>query len=355
MPEETAPRTLAASMTPEPSVALCYVRLLTDYCTREGLDIDSLCATAGIGLPPISADAEEQRIPFRNFMTLCNHASISLGDDGLGFRLGQAIRPGYYGIHGHGVMCARTFGECLDRSIRFHTLVHDGGRNQLLQEGDQLAMVYRSNLHGLEDLGRLQNELCITGWVAFARWVVGLPNYSATEICFTHPAPVDQAIYQEWFDCPVHFNQARNAAIFPASLLAIENPQANPTVLRILDDLAERTLLILQPANEPDWLLQARHQISTSLHDGLPTQEQVARLLGMSSAEFRYALKKRNLLFTQLLEDTRLTLAQGYLRDPELRYTDISFMLGFSEQSAFNRAFKRWTGMTPRQYRMQHA
>lgn len=331
---------------------LSYVKLVTEYCQQQGLDSADLFCAAGLPRLPDDSGGEPERIPFRQFMALCECAAMLLQDDALGLKLGRAIKPGYYGIHGHAVMSARTLGECLDRSERFHRLVHDGGCNLVARRGDQVIMSYHSNIPELDDLGRLQNDLSLAAWISFARWLGCITDYPLDWVSFTHDQPMNADLYGEIFECPVQFGTAQNAIAFPAHFLALPNPQTNPVILRIMDDLSERALLILQPIHGPDWLHRARHLISQSLHLGLPSLDQLATQLAMTPRQLRQELKKHNLLFTSLLEETRKHLAQGYLRDPELSYADIAFMLGFSEQSAFNRAFRRWTHSTPSQYRL---
>lgn len=323
------------------SVSLSYVRLLTDYCQMRGSALPHGLALSG----------QEERIPFRDFMALCDQAEQALGDPDLALKVGQTIRPGHYGIHGHAVMSANTLGECLNRSIRYHALVHNGGRNVLLREGDMALMCYQSHLPGIDDLGRFQNELCLSAWTAFARWITGLTEYSATWMSFCHAAPASTELHQTLFRCPILFDAPRNAIAFPATFLDMPNPQANPTVTRIMDELSERSLLALRGNDAPTWLVSARHYIARQLRQGLPTHEEIAAALSLSPNELRNALKKQGLLLTDLLEETRAILAVSYLHDPALSLLDISYLLGFSEQSAFTRAFKRWKGVSPGQFR----
>lgn len=349
-PSPTTSITKGDSNSPERTVTVSYVRLLTDYCQLQGLSESELLSHAHISYT-LDINAEDARIPFSDFMRLGEQAQRLLNDDDLGLKVGQTIRPGHYGIHGHAVMSARTLGECLDRSIRYHSLVHNGGKNLLVREGERALMCYQCNMPELNDLGRFQNELCLSAWTAFARWVTGLSDYSATWMSFIHACPTHTALHDTLFRCPIQFNATRNAIAFPAEFLNVPNPQANPTVVRIMDELSERSLMILKTNDEPEWLLHARHHIAQNLQHGLPTLEELASALGMSGSEMRNTLKKQRMLFTELLENTRRTLALSYLRDPALSLADISYMLGFSEQSAFTRAFKRWTGTSPGQHR----
>lgn len=334
----------------QPSVALPYVRLLLDQCRLHGLTRAELLAQAGVP-DPLAGTGEDSRIPFTDFMRLCDSAETLLNDPDLALKVGQAIRPGHYGIHGHSVMSAPTLRDCLDRSLRYHALVHNGGRNLLRFEGELAVMCYQSNLPDQAGLGRFQNELCLSAWTAFARWVTGLENHPAAWVSFSHPQPASTDLHQQLFRCPLHFSAPRTAAAFPAILLDLPNPQANPTVVRIMDDLSERALHNLDIGAEPDWLTQARRLIAQQLPQGLPTLHTLAAALALPPAALRQHLKQRHLLLSELLDDTRRQLALGYLRDPTLSLLDITYLLGFSEQSAFNRAFKRWTGSSPGQHR----
>lgn len=348
--DKNLPRPIPNDSTHLRTVTVTYLRLLMDYCQQQGVSSSALLSQAGLAIDFDNND-EEARIPFADFMMLCEHAQRLLGDDDLALKVGACIRPGHYGIHGHSVMSARTMGECLDRSLRYHALVHNAARNVLLHEGDLAVMCYECTLPGLTDLGRFQNELCLSAWTAFARWVTGLADYTASWMSFTHPAPTSTLLHEALFRCPLEFSATRNAVAFPARFLDLPNPQANPTVLRIMDELSERALLLHAPNAEPEWLPAARHFIARQLQDGLPTLESLAQGIGHSPNTLRNTLKKHGLLLSDVLDDTRKTLALGYLHDPALPLADIGYLLGFSEQSAFTRAFKRWTGQSPGGYR----
>lgn len=334
----------------ERSVSLAYVRLLTDYCQAQGVVQSNLLTNDKLSRA-LEEAREDERIPFIEFMQLCDRAQGLIKDPDLALKMGQTIRPGHYGIHGHAVMSARTMGECLDRSIRYHAMVHNGGSNVLMLEGDTALMCYQSNMPGMDDLGRFQNELCLSAWMAFAMWVAGLVDYMPLKVSFRHSKPNSIELHQSIFRCPIEFGADRNAIAFSAEFLSFPNPQANPTIVRIMDELSERAVLALRASDEPEWLAQARQYIARQLQSGLPTHDQIAEAIQQTPQGLRNGLKKQGLLMTDLLEQTRTTLAISYLNDPALSLLDISYLLGFSEQSAFTRAFKRWLGKSPGQYR----
>lgn len=331
-----------------PTITVQYVRILTDYCQAQGLTMARLLREAGLAQDLLANT--DARVAFADFMRLCEAAEHFLADANLALKVGQEIRPGHYGVHGYAVISSATVGEALQRSVRFYTLVHNGGMNELKIQGDAAAMIYHCNMPDMDDLGRFQNELCFSAWVHIARWATGM-GYTPTAVEFRHPEPVDVSIHQNVFQCPVRFGASRNAIVFPAQWLQLPLPQANPTVLRFMDELSERYLLTLGETGDPAWLAQAQRFIAGTLPDGLPTHEQVARAIGMHAREFRLQLSRHDLLFSELLSSTQARLARSYMSDPTLSLTDITYLLGFSEQSAFNRAFKRWMGMAPGAYR----
>lgn len=334
-----------------PTVTVQYMRILIDYCENHGLAAPVLLRHAKLATDLLS-NAEE-RIAFADFMSLCNSAESLLQDPDLALKVGQEVTAGYYGIHGYSILSAATSGEGLHRSLRYHAMVHTGGRNEFVIEDGMAIMSYHSNMQDMPDLGRFQNELCLSAWVQFARWGSGLTAYSPTYVEFMHAEPADTFRHQQVFNCPLYFSAARNAIAFPAILLELPSPQANPTVLRIMDELSERYLLALGHSNQPEWLNRAQRYIAEYLQNGLPTIEQVAIGIGMSARELQLQLKKNKLLFSKLLDSTRSRLAKSYVCDPTLSLLDISYLLGFSEQSAFTRAFKRWLGKSPGIYRQE--
>lgn len=333
------------------SVASHFVRLLTDHAVAQGLPAADLLRATGLADFPL--DDNERRLPFSDFRHLCDCASELLHDPDLGLHAGASVRPGHLGSHGYVLMSCSNGRELLERSLRYSSLVIDACRNEV-EERDGLCIRYwRSNLPGGAPAGRIQDDMNMAVWISMARWVGARPDHRPSWVSFRHAEPADTSEYQRLFGCPLIFDAADTAVAFPASLLDQPLPQGNAAVRQMLDALCERLLAQLADQAEPSWLGACRRAISQALQQGVPEPVQVAASLDLSEAELRQRLASRGLSFRALVDDLRQQLGLGYIRDPGLSLVDIAYLLGFSEQSAFQRAFKRWTGRTPGEYRRE--
>ena len=333
------------------SVAAHLVRLLTDHAARQGLPAGALLSAAG--LSRFALDDNEARLPFTDFQRLCDEAARLLHDPCLGLHAGAGVRPGHLGSHGFALMSCTTVRELMQRSLRYSSLVIDACRNEFTVRDGLCIRYWRSNLPGAAPAGRIQDELNMALWISLARWVSDQPALSPAWVSFQHAEPADPDEYQRLFRCPLHFGAPDTAIAFPATLLDLPLPQANPAVRQMLDALCERLLLQLASKNEPDWLAACRQAIVQAFTQGVPEPAAIAGSVGMTEDELRQKLGERLLSFRALVDELRRQLALGYIQDASLNLVDIAFLLGFSEQSAFQRAFKRWTATTPGEYRRQ--
>lgn len=334
------------------SVAVYYLRLLTDYAARYGLPIESLLVQAGIAQE--SLNDPNGRIPFAAFSHLCDITSTVLAEPYLGIKVGQGIRPGHLGSHGVALMSCSTGAELVQQSARYSALTINAAYNVIERHGDEYVRYWRSSLPNGAELGRIQDELHQVTWIALARWFANRDDIVPNWVSFKHAKPRDIRDYEAFFRCPLHFAAKETAIGFSTAYLDLPLPHADAQLRRIMDDLCAQLLKQLGNALEPSWLAIARKTVIESFKQGVPELEAVAQATGLSDTQLKEQLSQRGLSFRSFIDDLRQALALGYTRDPSLGLVDIAYLLGFSEQSAFQRAFKRWTGTTPGNYRRIH-
>lgn len=331
------------------TVATHLVRLVTDYAASRGLPVERLSAQAGQSLQ--LPDNPEARLPFLDFSRLCETAAQQLCDPFFGLHLGERIKPGHLGILGFTMMSCATLGEALERSSRYSSVVMDVYRNEMLLRDGECVRYWRSRLVDRASVDRLQDEIRMAAWVTLVRWGTGHREFAPNWVTFQHARPADAGEYARVFRCPVHFDAEDSALAFPQALLDLPLPQANPTVRRTLDALCERLLQQHGKHTEPAWMGAVRSAVLGAFERGGPELHGVARAVGMEAEELGELLARCGLSFRGLVNALRRDLALAYMTDPSLSLADITFLLGFSEQSAFQRAFKRWTDQTPGEYR----
>ena len=331
------------------SVSVAYLQGLLDYLTRQGVDSAELLER--VQLSPQILAQRDQRIAASTYLELLGHGVRLTGDEQLGLHLGEAVRPGYYGVLGYLIMSCATLADALHRQARYAALVGNLGQVDLADEPPRAGLeqqVAHSWQPLLPQQKRQLSEETLAGWVTFGHWISGL-DIPPTEVRFQHSAPVDTSEYQRIFRCPVLFDQADNALVFPKRLLATPLGQADAQVRLMLDAYADRLLGEIQQGHSV--LDRARLELSRQLPEVGADLQQIAARLALSPRTLQRRLREAGLSFNQLVDETRQQLVLHYLRDPALELAEIAFLVGFSEPGSLARAFRRWTGQSPGEYR----
>src|SRR5690606_33942494 len=208
------------------SVSVAYLQGLLDYLDRLGFASDALLAK--VQLSPAILAQRDQRIAVSTYLELLGEGVRLSGDADLGLHLGEAMRPGYYGVLGYLIMSCATLADALHRQARYASLVGNLGLVVLDDEParpDCEPLVAHSWQPFLAQQQRQLSEETLAGWLSFGRWISGL-DVTPTEVRFQHPAPADTSEHERIFRCPVLFDQADNALIFPRRLLSVPLNQA---------------------------------------------------------------------------------------------------------------------------------
>lgn len=331
------------------SVSVAYLQGLLDYLTRQGLDAGALLER--VQLSPQVLMQRDQRIAASAYLELLGLGVQLSGDDCLGLHLGEAVRPGYYGVLGYLIMSCATLADALHRQARYAALVGNLGQVDLADEPPR-AGVEPQVAHSWQPLlaqqQRQLSEETLAAWVTFGHWISG-QDIPPTEVRFQHAAPADVSEHQRIFRCPVLFGQADNALVFPKRLLALPLGQADAQVRLMLDAYADRLLGEIRQGHSV--LDRARLELARQLPEAGADLPQIAARLALSPRTLQRRLREAGLSFNQLLDETRQQLVLHYLRDPALELAEIAFLVGFSEPGSLARAFRRWTGQSPGEYR----
>ena len=322
------------------SVPGTYARLLFDYLAARGLD--SL-AIVGEAAPPAG---QEPSYPAERWRQLLAQAADHLHDPALGLHLGATITPAHLGPLGYVLLASSSAGAALQRYMRYQRLVHDVSPVRHYLDGDALVLEWNDDSRAI---GPHANQCGLAALVQFARDITG-SGTTPLAVHFVEAAPADLEPYRDFFGCPVYFDQPATCIRFAASLLQQPLRQPDAALAALLQGQVDAMLAALP--QQDDLLNDIRRQISRRLLQGEPALELIAADLHLSGRTLRRRLQQQGWHFRQLLEDTRRHLAEDYLRDPRLTLPDVALLLGYSEQSAFNRAFRRWSGVTPRAWRV---
>ncbi|MDN6874794.1 AraC-type DNA-binding protein [Pseudomonas citronellolis] len=331
------------------SISIAYVQGLVDHLERRGVAPQRLLA--GVQLEPSILDQREARIAASVYVDLLELGLALSGDADLGLHLGEAVRPGHFGVLGYLLMSCATLGDALHRQARYAELVGSLGRVELADEPPRAGHepLVRHRWEPL--LPRQQRQLAeetLACWLRFGHWISGLQQ-APLEVRFRHPAPADTTEHRRIFRCPVLFGQADNALVFPRRLLALPLGQADSQIQRTLDAYAGR---LLESIRRGEGVLErARQCLAERLPEQAVDLEALAGELALSPRTLQRRLRDSGLSFSRLVDETRQQLVLHHLRDPALELADVASLVGFSETGSLARAFRRWTGQSLGQYR----
>ncbi len=197
---------------------------------------------------------------------------------------------------------------------------------------------------------RLSNEASIASAYALGLEVATSP-FHPLAVYFKHDAPGSCKEHQKHFGCPVYFGAQMDALLLPTHALERPNRLGDAGTARFFDRHLDEELA--QMAENEALDKKVRAEISQALSGGVPMVSDVARQLGMSARTLQRRLGESGISYQELVDESRRRLAERLLGQTRYSLLDIAFMTGFSEQSAFTRAFKRWAGQTPRSYRLK--
>lgn len=331
------------------TVAVHYMRLIFDYLQRKNYSIDQFLLE--IHLDKSIFDQSNERIDFQVFNQVCHVLEDKFQHPNLGIYLGQLVTTGHLGPHGFALMTSSNARELMQQNMHYSALTIDAGSNVFERKGHEFIRYWKSNLEGNRPLGKLQDELHQASYVTLSRQLFNRQDLSPLWVSFQHEQPEDISEYTALFRCPLIFNAKDTAIGFHESFLELSLPSSNESVHVVMSDLRQQLLKQLGNHLEPSWLANARKAIVESFQLGGLTFEELAGQTGFSVNELKTEMLRHNLNFRTFVDEIRQSLAISYVRNPQLSLVEIAFLLGFSEQSAFQRAFKRWTGKTPKEYR----
>lgn len=326
------------------TVSTHFIRLLTDYAAARELSLPEFCRKCGFD-QSLLAEADS-RVGFSSYANLLDSLAEIIDEPHIGLALGRSARLAHLGTSGLAQMACRNVQELLPRMARYTALIMDAFYDDIALSDNEIVLTWRSRLPAEYPLSRHHAELNFSLIQSFIPQFAGREIFP-TRVWFRHKAPENRRILDDFFRCEVCFEAPVDLIACDAEVLTWELRSPDPVTLQTLDRICEQQLKALGGQQEPGWLLDCKRAISTSLQNGQPGLANIASVLGMPQGQLRRKLADHGLNFRGLVEERRQELAEIYIADPDLSLVEVAVLLGFSEQSAFHRAYKRWTGEAP--------
>jgi AraC-like DNA-binding protein len=331
--------------TPEPIIVSGSV-LAQMFLYLDSLKVDIEAFLRSLGIEPETVRSPDSYLPVEIYLHIQDSAAGHVNDPYFGLHMGEFAQPGSWSILGYLMMNCKTLAEAFEKSGRYQRIIGNLITGRMEIGLGKVRAIYFTPPHAPQ-MSRHCFESTFSSSVRLARTLSGLP-LNPLEVTFIYPEPVTCAEYERVFCCPVRFGQKENSMTLDMRMGSLPVRMANPSLLEHFEKYAQDFIAQME---RNDATTQAVTKIILArLDDESLSIEKVARELAVSVRTLQKRLEAEDVVFSDLLSDIRQRLAKKYLRE-NYSVEQITYLLGFSEPSVFRKSFKKWLGITPREYR----
>lgn len=320
-------------------------RALMESCERLGVDTDALLEEVGVERAVLYDP--DGSIPFDTVRLLWRRAYELSGDPDLALHAAEQLPFGAYKVLDFLARHAPTIGGAFEAVSRYFPIINPAIELPIVRGAEEVRFGIQSP-GDPAGLTRPYVEYVFAAVFLRTREARGEP-FRLRAVEFAFPTPTQTSERERIFDCTLQFGTRASAMVLDREVWDEPNEPADADLYAVLSDYAN--LRVQSVSRDPDSVAQVRGAIDRQLQGGDPSLERVAAELKLSPRTLQRRLAKHSVRYGDLLDSAREGAARGYLSDPQLSVAEVAYLLGFSEQSSFNRAFKRWTGKAPAAYR----
>lgn len=323
--------------------------------TMQVNDIDVQTAFSACGINAGDLENLESRIAVSKLASLVDYCNARLPLKDFSTQVAEHFHPGMFHALGYAMMSSANLRDGLERIVRYKRIVSNACRVEMSDAAQGLE--FRMMPLYYEDTGRptvgpWEIEIFLATLVKFGREVVG-PTLCPLRVLFQSPEPAQGSDYlTTFFGCEIQFNANCNAVVFDreqaSQKLLTHNMMLTRSHEKMLDEYLSRI-------DKNDLANRVKCRIYERLSLGAPSQAEIAEGLGLSLRNLQRKLSEQGTSYKDILEQTRKKLALEYIEQPHLTLGEIGYLVGFASSANFNRAFKRWTGVSPGEFRIAHA
>lgn len=332
----------------DPSVLASAATGIVKFIERQRGDVDRIFGSAGIS--PEMAGSPTLQLSLSSYCRLFEESARITRNDNFGLWFGHAFDPRDLGLWGYASLSAPTVGAALETLVGLFPL-HQQSSSMALKMSPEGLMRLEYRVDAPQIVERRQDaELSLGMFLNFIREAMG-QSWAPEEVHFEHPKPEQWREHERAFAAPAFFAQPTNAIVFRPQILRHIMPAADPRLMSAmklcLERLSERQDVRFSVTD------RVRSAVRAKLPEGFPPIEGVAAELRLPLSTIQRELHYDGLSYSTLVENTRRDLALSYVRQRQLSFSEIAFLVGYSELSAFSRAVRRWTGLSPRALRAE--
>ncbi len=326
------------------------IGILQDYIRSEALELPEFQGK-------LAVLAKRHAISFSIWWHLLDELNALVERPALGSRIGLSTHPKQTGIMGYLTQTSANLLDALRCFERFQPLVYAGNRAHIKLKGKRCIITW-DNDHGYST--QASDEVITASLLSIMRHCLQAPELGLESLSFTNQPSAPASVYKQLYGCVAVFQQSQLSLSFDSRYLIHPISSQDPALHTLLVEQAQNKL----PANHEtqtvalseDQIFQSRLQqaIIRSLHEGKPNAANIAGKLNISSRTLHRRLAQQNIVFRDFLRGVRKQLASEYILEDHLTLTEIALLLGYSEQSAFSRAFTEWYSQTPSEFKLKN-
>ena len=310
---------------------------------RTRLDLRPLLESSGLTIRQIKDPSI--RLAVKKQITFLNLVADALQEEFLGILLAQDLELRELGLLYYVLASSDTLGDALRRVARYST-IHNEGVHITCRDRKGILILFEY-VGVARSIDRHQIEFFVTTLLRICRQLTGL-QLQPDSLKLKHRRVGLPAKLKTFFGCKVVFGSDVDQIVYPRLAKSLPVVNADPYLNSLLVQYCEEAISYRR-IRSGTWRLRAENAIAPLLPHGLAEMSDVAKQLGISQRTLARRLASEGLTFADVLTKLRIDLAEHYLREPTLPISEVAWLLGYREASAFSHAFKRWTGKTPKQ------
>jgi AraC-like DNA-binding protein len=336
----------------EATVSAGLARGYYEFAVAQGAEAALLAQKSGID--PLLLEDADNRVPFEKYVRLVRAGKALTGDPALPMHFAEAVDMAEFSVVGLLANASETMMESFVQLNRYGQLVIEV---DIAEHGARFAYEFKETGAWLIDTRKNPNDFPELTESTFTRMITGprrfLPRPHVLEVHVTHPEPAHRGEYDRIWQCPITFNSHWNAMRMDSSLQTHRVRLQPRYVFGVLSTHADQLLKDLETSKTTRGRVESL--LMPILHTGDISMDTVASKLGQSRQTLYRNLKDEGVTFEQVLDELRHKLALHYLAGRKVSVNETAYLVGFSDPASFSRAFKRWTGVSPREVRLARA